>query len=56
MVAKLRAAKTDGNVLLLKTDFSNGHSGGSGRFADFRDSAYKLALIFELEQLSKRAE
>jgi len=33
---------------LLKTDFSSGHGGGSGRFAGFRDSAYKLALIYEL--------
>ncbi|WP_340155204.1 prolyl oligopeptidase family serine peptidase [uncultured Winogradskyella sp.] len=56
MVAKLRATKTDDNVLLLKTDFSNGHSGGSGRFAGFRDSAYRLALIFELERLRKAKE
>ena len=56
MVAKLRATKTDDNVLLLKTDFSNGHSGGSGRFAGFRDSAYRLALIFELERLARVEE
>ncbi|RED45258.1 protease II [Winogradskyella eximia] len=56
MVAKLRATKTDDNLLLLKTDFSNGHSGGSGRFAGFRDSAYHLALIFELERLRKAKE
>jgi len=55
MVAKLRATKTDDNVLLLKTDFSNGHGGGSGRFAGFRDSAYQLALIYELDRL-RRAE
>lgn len=48
MVAKLRATKTDDNLLLFKTDFSNGHGGGSGRFAAFRDSAYKLALIYDL--------
>jgi protease II len=48
MVAKLRATKTDDSVVLLKTDFSNGHGGGSGRFAGFRDSAYKLALIYDL--------
>jgi len=53
MVAKLRANKTDDNVLLLKTDFSNGHSGGSGRFAGFRDSAYKLALIYDLNTTPK---
>jgi len=40
----------------LKTDFSNGHSGDSGRFAGFRDSAYLLSLIFELERLAKRKE
>ncbi len=48
MVAKLRATKTDDNILLLKTDFSAGHGGGSGRYAGFRDSAYRLALIYEL--------
>jgi protease II len=48
MVAKLRATKTDDNLLLLKTDFNNGHGGGSGRFAGYRDSAYKLALIYSL--------
>ena len=48
MVAKLRVAKTDNNLLLLKTDFSNGHGGGSGRFASYRDSAYMLSLIYDL--------
>ena len=40
----------------LKTNFSNGHSDGSGRFAGFRDSAYRLALIFELERLARLEE
>jgi len=53
MVAKLRAHKTDSNLLLLKTGFSNGHGGGSGRFAGYRDSAYKLALIYDLSRLPK---
>jgi protease II len=53
MVAKLRATKTDDNLLLLKTDFSNGHGGGSGRFAGFRDSAYILALIYDLYRSPK---
>jgi len=53
MVAKLRATKTDDNLLLLKTDFSNGHSDGSGRFTEFRDSAYKLAQIHVLLRLPK---
>ncbi len=53
MVAKLRAKKTDDNVLLLKTDFFNGHGGGSGRFSAYRDAAYKLALIYELAEVPK---
>ena len=53
MVAKLRAMKTDDKILLLKTDFSSGHGGGSGRYAGFRDSAYKLALIYNFFQLPK---
>ena len=54
MVAKLRATKTDDKVLLLKTDFSNGHGGGSGRFAYLRDCSYKLALIYDLYKSAKR--
>lgn len=51
MVAKLRANKTDDNVLLLKTSLSNGHGGGSGRFAGYKESAFQLALIYELNRL-----
>ena len=32
--AKLRATKTDDNVLLLKTNMGAGHGGKSGRFDD----------------------
>ncbi len=53
MAAKLRATKTDDKLLLLKTSFSNGHGGGSGRYAGYRDSAYQLALIYELDRLAK---
>ena len=56
MVAKLRATKTDNNLLLLKTDFSNGHGGGSGRYARFRDNAYELALIYDLYREPKKTE
>ncbi|OAV45784.1 hypothetical protein A3850_003535 [Lewinella sp. 4G2] len=48
MAAKLRAMKTDDHVLLLKTDFTAGHGGGSGRYAGLQEAAYKLSLIFEL--------
>lgn len=50
MVAKLRATKTDDNLLLLKTNFSSGHGGGSGRFTGFREAAYQLALIYDLNK------
>ncbi|MEL7162086.1 MAG: prolyl oligopeptidase family serine peptidase, partial [Bacteroidota bacterium] len=56
MVAKLRALKTDDNLLLLKTDFSGGHGGGSGRYAGLRESAYKLALLFDLYDREERAD
>ena len=53
MVAKLRATKTDNNLLLLTTSFSSGHGGDSGRYAQFRNNAYKLALIHDLNRLSE---
>lgn len=48
MVAKLRSLKTDDNLLLLKTNLNAGHGGAAGRFAGLQDSAYKLALLFDL--------
>ena len=43
-VAKLRATKTDNNVLLLKTNMSSGHYGKTGRFAALEDSARTQAF------------
>lgn len=51
-VAKLRAMKTDQNVLLLKTDMEAGHSGTTGRFKRHRDTAFEYA--FMLDQLGIR--
>lgn len=48
MVAKLRAMKTNDNLLLLKTNLNAGHGGASGRYASLKESAYKLALLFDL--------
>lgn len=48
MIAKLRESNTSDNLILLKTDFNAGHGGSSGRFARYKDIAYKYALIFEL--------
>jgi oligopeptidase B len=45
MVAKLRAMKTDDNVLLLKTNMGAGHGGKSGRFERLRENAEEVAFI-----------
>ena len=43
--AKLRATKTDGNILLLKTNMGAGHGGKSGRFESLRETAEEFAFI-----------
>lgn len=48
MVAKLRDMKTDNNLLLLKTNLSAGHGGGSGRYDGIKELAYKYAVIFDI--------
>jgi|JI6StandDraft_1071083.scaffolds.fasta_scaffold00937_23 oligopeptidase B len=45
MVAKLRAMKTDDNVLLLKTNMGAGHGGKSGRFERLHENAEEAAFI-----------
>lgn len=46
-VAKLRAAKTDGNRLLLKTNMGAGHGGASGRYDALRELAFDYAFILD---------
>lgn len=53
-VAKLRALKTDGNRLLLKTHMDAGHSGGSGRYRRYRETAFDYAFLLDLAGLSDR--
>lgn len=52
-VAKLRATKTDQNMLLLKTDMSAGHGGKSGRFNAIYDTALEYAFLFNLIGIQK---
>ena len=52
-VAKLRATKTDKNVLLLKTDMDFGHGGASGRFDYLKDIALNYAFLFNLEGITR---
>ncbi len=44
-VAKLRATKTDDNVVVLKTLMGAGHSGQSGRYARLRDFSEESAFL-----------
>ncbi|MDX2194751.1 MAG: S9 family peptidase [Gemmatimonadales bacterium] len=44
-VARLRARKTDGNPLLLRTHMGAGHAGASGRFDYLRETAFKYAFL-----------
>jgi oligopeptidase B len=46
-VARLRATKTDGNRLLLKTNMGAGHSGASGRYDVLREVAFKYAFVVD---------
>jgi oligopeptidase B len=43
--AKLRTLKTDGNVLLLKTNMVAGHGGSSGRYDRFKELAFDYAFM-----------
>lgn len=46
-VAKLRATKTDTNMLLLKTEMSAGHGGASGRFDSLKEDALQYAFVLK---------
>ena len=52
-VAKLRALKTDRNVLLLQTEMNYGHGGASGRFDYLKDIALVYAFLFTLEGIGE---
>lgn len=52
-VAKLRAMKTDKNILLLKTSMDYGHSGASGRFDFLKEIALEYAFLLTLEGIGK---
>jgi oligopeptidase B len=51
-VARLRARKTDENLLLLHTDLTAGHGGASGRFRRHRETALQYAFLLKLAGLA----
>ncbi len=51
--AKLRANKTDKNLLLLKTKMESGHFGSTGRYDELKDIAFEYAFVFEILGIKK---
>ncbi|HUU46257.1 MAG TPA: S9 family peptidase [Acidobacteriota bacterium] len=45
--AKLRARKTDDNLLVFKTEMGAGHGGSSGRYDYLKDLAFEYAFILD---------
>ncbi|WMT87976.1 S9 family peptidase [Pelagibacterium sp. 26DY04] len=51
-VAKLRATKTDGNPLYLRTNMDAGHGGASGRFERIKETAIVYAFALRCARLA----
>ena len=52
-VAKMRAMKTDKNVLLMYTNMNAGHGGASGRFEYLKMVALQYSFLFALEGITE---
>ena len=52
-VAKLRALKTDSNVIYLDTNMDAGHGGASGRFEALKELAKEFIFLLDLEKIGK---
>ena len=55
-VAKLRSMKTDNNLLLLKTQMTQGHGGASGRFEYLKDIALEYAFLLLIDGKNSKAK
>jgi oligopeptidase B len=47
-VARLRALKTDDNLLLMRTNMEAGHGGAAGRFDALKEKAIELAFTLKV--------
>ena len=47
-IARLRALKTDLNLLILQTNMEAGHGGSAGRYQQWRDIAFQYAFLLDL--------
>lgn len=52
-VARLRARKTDQNLLLLHTEMEAGHGGSSGRNRQYAETAFRQAFLLRLAGIEK---
>lgn len=52
-VAKLRALKTDKNMLFLDTNMDAGHGGASGRFEALKELAKEFSFLLDLEGIER---
>ncbi|OYU80113.1 MAG: oligopeptidase B [Flavobacterium sp. BFFFF1] len=52
-VAKLRAMKTDRNLLFLDTNMDAGHGGASGRFEALKELAKEFSFLLDLEGIKR---
>ncbi|MDR1744031.1 MAG: S9 family peptidase [Dysgonamonadaceae bacterium] len=52
-VAKLRALKTDNNILILHMDMDSGHGGATGRYDGIKDTAFEFAFVLNRVGINK---
>lgn len=52
-VAKLRAMKTDNNILILHMNMDSGHGGATGRYDGIKDIAFEFAFILKCVGIDK---
>lgn len=52
-IAKLRAMKTDNNLLMMDCNMETGHGGASGRFEKYKRTALSYAFLLDLEKINE---